>query len=212
MIAGIDEAGRGCIIGPMVLAAAFCQKEDEAKLRKIGVRDSKKLTPAKREELAPLIKKICRIGMVKVSAHELTSLMSGASLNEIEALKIGELLNSSSLKPSIVYVDSPDNIPKNFELRIRKYLKSKLHIISQNKAEDRFPCVAAASIVAKVERDNLIESIKQETGFDFGSGYTSDPLTIKFLETHANDPKIKQYLRWKWKTLENIKQKTLADY
>ncbi|HQT44653.1 MAG TPA: hypothetical protein PLO51_01630 [Candidatus Micrarchaeota archaeon] len=122
------------------------------------------------------------------------------------------VLNSTKLKAEMVYIDSPDNIPKNFELRIRKYLNDKMHITSQNKAESRFPVVAAASIIAKVARDGFIEKIKKEIGIDFGSGYTSDPRTIAFLQEHAYDANVKPYLRTKWKTLDNIRQKKLGDF
>ncbi|MFA5105541.1 MAG: ribonuclease HII [Candidatus Micrarchaeia archaeon] len=212
MIAGVDEAGRGCIVGSMFLCVLYCKKEDEPKLRKIGVKDSKLLSPKRREEIEPEIRKMCSVKLVEVDAEEITALMDTASLNEIEAMKIAHALNSVKSKPEIVYVDSPDNIPKNFELRIRKYLNDRMHIISQNKAESRFPIVAAASIVAKVARDAQIEKIKSILGIDFGSGYTSDPRTISFLQEHAGEPEVRKYLRTKWKTLDNIKQKTLAEF
>ncbi len=212
MIAGVDEAGRGCIVGSMFLCVLYCKKEDEHRLKKIGVRDSKLLSPKQREELEPQIRKMCTVKLVEVEVPEINSLMETASLNEIEAMKIAHGLNSVKSKPEIVYVDSPDNIPKNFELRIRKYLNDRMHIISQNKAESRFPVVAAASIVAKVARDAQIEEIKRQLGIDFGSGYTSDPRTREFLMQHANEPEVRKHLRTKWKTLDNIKQKTLAEF
>ncbi len=212
MIAGVDEAGRGCILGPMVLCVLYCKKEDEPKLKKLGIKDSKLLSPKQRVELEPQIRKMCTANLVVVEAPELNTMMEKDSLNEIEAIKIAHALNSTKLKAEMVYIDSPDNIPKNFELRIRKYLNDKMHITSQNKAESRFPVVAAASIVAKVARDGFIEKIKQEIGIDFGSGYTSDPRTIAFLQEHAYDANMKPYLRTKWKTLDNIKQKKLDEF
>lgn len=213
LIVGIDEAGRGCIIGPMVIGFAAIEQSDEHALRKIGVRDSKKLSPQKRDELFPQVNKLCKCRHAEISAHELTLLMDKYSLNEIEAIKIAEVINTANYpKGTLIYVDSPDNIPTNFAKRIEKYLRNKYKIISQNKADDLHLIVGAASIVAKVLRDEKIERIKKEVGVDFNSGYTSDPQTIKFVQSHMNDEKVQKYLRHKWGTLENLKQKKLADF
>lgn len=213
LIVGVDEAGRGCIMGPMVIGFAAIEQSEEHTLRKIGVRDSKRLTAQKREELFPQVQKMCKCRHAEISAHELTLLMDKYSLNEIEAIKIAEMINGANYpKGTLIYVDSPDNIPTNFAKRIEKYLRVRYKIISQNKAEDLHLVVAAASIIAKVARDEKIERIKKEIGYDFNSGYTSDPQTIKFLQAHMNDGKVHKYLRHKWGTLENLKQKKLSDF
>jgi len=213
LIVGVDEAGRGCIMGPMVIGFAAIEQSDEQRLRKIGVRDSKKLTAQKRDGLFPQVNRMCKCRHAEISAHELTLLMDKYSLNEIEAIKIAEMINTANYpKGTLIYVDSPDNIPSNFTKRIEKYLRNRYKIISQNKAEDFHPIVAAASIIAKVTRDERIERIKKELGYDFNSGYTSDEATIKFVQAHMNDAKVQKYLRHKWGTLENLKQKKLSDF
>jgi ribonuclease HII len=212
MISGIDEAGRGAVIGPLVICIASIDKMDEYKLKEMGARDSKKLTRGRRETLFPKIKDMCKLTIIKITAEELNKLMDKYSLNEIEALKIAEGLNISGKLADAVYVDSPDNIPKNFALRIEKYLKKKTKIISENKADDKYLIVSAASICAKVTRDAEIEKIKEEVGHDFNSGYTSDPITIRYLEKHVDDEKLKPYLREKWITLSNLRQRRLAEF
>ena len=212
MISGIDEAGRGCIIGPMVFAIASIEGMEEFKLKALGVKDSKKLSPAKREELFLKIQERCKVSVSSISATEITRLMDTYSLNEIEAQKIGAMLNKLGPEASVIYVDSPDNIPENFTKRIRKYLNFPLKIVSENKADDTHPIVAAASIMAKVTRDGEIEKIKKIMGEDFGSGYTSDERTIYFLSRHLDDEKLRPFLRTKWKTIANLRQKKLSDY
>jgi len=211
MICGIDEAGRGCVIGPMVIAIAQINPLDEYTLKEMGIRDSKLLTPKKRGALYAKIKKMCKIKTIHLSAEQITEEMGKYSLNEIEAIVCAKLLKSAK-GIDAVYIDSPDSIPKNFEKRIRKYYKEKARIICENKADRNHPIVAAASIVAKVQRDEEIEKIKKELGHDFNSGYTSDEKTIDFLKKHIADENLQKYLRHKWSTLQRLKQSTLPDY
>ncbi len=214
MIAGIDEAGRGCILGPMVLCAATIDPMDEFKLKELGVKDSKKMTPKQREEMFPLVQKICKTVVVKISAEELTRLMDRHNLNEIEAQKAAEAIAMSG-SLTRVYVDSPDNVPEKFAARIIAYFpKGKKHpeIVSENKADDKYLIVGAASIVAKVVRDREIEKIKDEIGYDFNSGYTSDPFTMAFLAKHGGEAKVQKYIRHKWATLAKMRQKKIIDF
>lgn len=212
MIIGIDEAGRGCIIGPMVICAAAINPMEEYKLKELGVKDSKKLSPKQREALYPKVAHMCKYVTVKVSAEELTLLMDRHSLNEIEAMKIAQLIDQLALPDATAFIDSPDNIPSNFSKRVEKYLKSKAKLVSANKADDKYLIVGAASIVAKVTRDREIEKIKKEIGVDFNSGYTSDPVTQKIVADRKSYPLLDKYLRKKWSTLKEKNQKTLSEF
>ncbi|MEM2963480.1 MAG: ribonuclease HII [Candidatus Anstonellales archaeon] len=212
MIGGIDEAGRGCVLGPMVICLTVIDPLNEFKLKEIGVRDSKKLSPRRREALFYVVRKLCKTSWVIISASELNRLMENYNLNEIEAQKVAYLLQKASILPPVVYIDAPDNPPANFARRIKKYLKKQINLFCENKAEEAHPIVGAASIVAKVVRDREIENIKEQTHLDFGSGYTSDPITINFLSKNIKNPAIIPYIRTKWKTVSDISQKKLFDF
>lgn len=212
MIIGIDEAGRGCIIGPMVICAAAINPMEEYKLKELGVRDSKKLSPHQRENLYGKVGKLCKYTTVKITAEELNALMDRHNLNEIEAMKIAQAIDQLAIRGATAYVDSPDNVPSKFAGRIVKYLKTRTEIVSENGADDTYVIVGAASIIAKVTRDREIEKIKKETGLEFNSGYTSDPVTQKFIHHRKDYPALEPYLRTKWSTLRTEKQKKLSEF
>jgi ribonuclease HII len=213
MIAGVDEAGRGCVLGPLVICAYATEPENEIKFRKMGVRDSKMLTAEQREKLAAELEQYGKYSLAEIPADEITRAMkSKVSLNELEAKKASEALvelekklAGSGKEIDAVFVDSPDPVPKKFEGRIRKYFHTKARVVCANYADKRFPCVSAASIIAKVTRDAELEKIKKILGHDFGSGYTHDPLTIEFVKKHHRDPKLVPYLRMEWITIRRLR-------
>lgn len=205
IIAGIDEAGRGPCIGPMVLGIAVMHKSDESKLLEIGVKDSKQLAPDVRTRQSIQLKQcLLEFGFEKIHAQELDELMDRKSLNEIEAMKIASLLNGLKNKPEVVFVDSPDVIPKNFAVRIKKYLNFAPTIFSEHKADQNHPIVSAASVLAKVQRDREIELLAEKHG-ELGSGYPHDEITINFLkkwlETNDSFP---SFVRKKWLTNQRM--------
>lgn len=212
MIIGIDEAGRGCIIGPMVICAAAINPMEEYKLKEMGVKDSKKLSPHQREGLYGKVGKMCKYTTVKITAQEINELMDRHNLNEIEAMKIALAIDQLAIRDATVYVDSPDNVPAKFARRIEKYVKTRVKIVSANKADDTYVIVGAASIIAKVTRDREIEKIKKETGINFNSGYTSDPMTQKYVHNRKAYPALEPYLRTKWSTLRVENQKKLFEF
>lgn len=204
LIAGVDEAGRGPAIGPMVLAVAVIPSEKEDILHELGARDSKLIPEPERERLYPLMKEhLSHHATYHLSASEMDALMEHDSLNEIEAMKIGALLNELPVKPDLVYVDSPDPLASNFARRIENYLSYKPKIVAEHKADVNYPIVSAASILAKVERDEVIKSLqKQYDSFgDIGSGYSHDERTISFLKNYLQlHQKLPDCARQKWGT------------
>src|SRR3989344_7069004 len=140
LIAGVDEAGRGPALGPMVLSIASIEKKDEEKLVKLGVKDSKLLTEKERERQNKELPKILfEFNSVHIGPAEIDQLRDRKSLNEIEAMRIGYLLNSLKTKPDIVYIDSPDPIARNFGKRIEKYISFGLEIRAEHKADLNYP-------------------------------------------------------------------------
>jgi ribonuclease HII len=217
LIAGIDEAGRGPCLGPMVLAVATIMKREEHRLLEIGVRDSKQLNPEKREQQLGQLKGVLNeLAFVEIEAEEIDSLRDRKSLNEIEAMRIGMLLNRLGEKPDIVYIDSPDVLQENFAKRIKKYISFETRLVTEHRADSTYPIVSAASIIAKVERDRRIGEIRARWG-NIGSGYSHDPFTIKFLkEFIAKNKCLPSFARKSWLTsqemLDNELQRKLGDF
>ncbi len=205
LIAGIDEAGRGPAIGPMVLSIATIEKKNEEKLAKLGVKDSKLLTAKERQKQNKQLPKILHeFNSVHIKAKEIDALRDTKSLNEIEAMRIGFLLNKLKKKPQVAYVDAPDPIAGNFGRRIKKYISFSLEIKSEHKADLNYPIVSAAAIIAKVERDAAIKRLCRRYG-NLGSGYPHDPETIAFLCNWVKKNKrLPACARKSWETSRNV--------
>ena len=208
LICGIDEAGRGPVIGPLVLAGICIEEEKIPELAKLDVKDSKLLLPSKRKELFSKIISLAKdYKIIKVDAQEIDSRANvGLNINLLEALKCSEIVDA--LRPEIAYVDSPIS-PRasRFSELIGANLKNKhVNVISEHKADAKHLVVGAASILAKVTRDEEIEKIKQDVGFNFGSGYPSDERTMKFLEEHW-ETTLANHIRKSWGTIKELKKK-----
>lgn len=214
-ILGIDEAGRGSVIGPLVVAGVMIEEKDEEKLRKIGVKDSKMLTPQQREKLYPLIKKIAKDYVaLKVSAKEIDELRKIKNLNIIEAEKMAQIIKAMGADKA--YVDTPQASTEKFKAILINLAKNHTEIIAENYCDERYPVCSAASVIAKVERDMEVEKIKKEVGFDFGVGYSHDERSINFVKWCLKNNKCLEFVRQSWATVDSIKskkeQKKLDDY
>jgi ribonuclease HII len=213
LICGIDEAGRGPVIGPLVMCGLMVKEEEEKKLVDLGVQDSKLLTKIKREELFDKIKKISyKQEVVVVNVDEIDKAVNGEdglNLNWLEARKTAEIINL--LKPDKVIVDAPGNNIDSYKQYLMKYVKNKkIELILEHKADMNYPVVSAASIIAKVTRDNEIEKIKKKIKIDFGSGYPADPRTSAFVKKYYK--KHEKIFRKSWTTYQNVlKKKTQSN-
>ena len=218
LVAGVDEAGRGCVIGPLVVAGVLISKEKLHVLSWLGVKDSKLLSPRKRvvlfAEISGLAKE-CHV--VKISPKEIDCVVESNrklhKLNRLEAKTMAQVINA--LNPDEAFVDAADILEERFKHHIQEGLTVKAKITSKHKADKIYPVVSAASIIAKVERDKEIAALKGVYG-DFGSGYLADPKTMIFLrqwlQTHDDYPSC---VRKSWKPAKRAKsekgtvQKTL---
>jgi len=182
IIAGIDEAGRGPAIGPLVIAIACIDPNDEEKLKKLGVKDSKLLSPEQRENILVHIKKLCKLEIVKILPAEIdTAVFSdGTNLNWLEADHAVALLNK--MRPDKAFIDCPSTNQKAYKDYIFSRLKYKPELVVEHKADYKYVIVGAASIAAKVTRDHEISELKKKHDVDFGSGYPSDPKTAQFIK------------------------------
>ena len=208
-LGGIDEAGRGPVIGPLVIAAVVVDEKNLSKLEALGVRDSKKLTPKRREKLFnEIIALLDDYVIIELSPEQIDGRIG--TMNEFEVENFIKALNSLKVKPDVIYIDAADVKEERFGEIIGKRLNFSPKIIAEHKADDKYLPVSAASILAKVVRDRAIERLKEQYG-EIGSGYPSDPRTIKFLEgyykEHGEFPPI---VRRSWKTLRKIEEKLKA--
>jgi len=216
LICGVDEAGRGPVIGPMVMAGVLIEESDLPKLKSLGVKDSKLLTKKKREQLFEKIKQtVKQYKIIIMPPKEIDNALESddLNLNWLEAHKAAEIINK--LNPDKVIVDSPSNNCEAYTRYLKKLLHNpkSLQLICIHKADLKHMEVGAASILAKVTRDKEIEKIQEKYG-NTGPGYMSNPITQKFLK--ENWEKHPEIFRQTWIPYKNHKhmkfQKTLEEF
>jgi len=211
MICGVDEAGKGPVVGPLVVAAVAVNNAKD--IANLGIKDSKQLTQRKRKELYNIIKAEFNFAVEIIEPKIVDEYRKRNKLNELNREAFERLI--SKLDPNIAYVDAADVNEHRFGSQIKASLTNKndTDVISMHKADAKIDVVAAASIIAKETREREIEKLKDKIG-DFGSGYPSDERTIKFLKSfYADNGKWPTGTRESWKTLERIRPvKTLDDF
>ena len=204
-ILGIDEAGRGSVLGPMVIAGVVVPEKMEKVLGRMGVKDSKRLTANRRTILSRKLKKMFEydIDIIIISAREIDEMRAdGINLNEIEKNAMEELI--LRLKPEKAIVDAVDVKAERFQENLKK--DTGFDVIAEHKADDTYIQVSAASIIAKAERDAQIAEINKEfiKSGGIGSGYPSDPTTKKFLTNYTYD-EMPDFVRRSWNTVAKMK-------
>ncbi|HUR68934.1 MAG TPA: ribonuclease HII [Candidatus Thermoplasmatota archaeon] len=208
-LAGVDEAGRGPVLGPLVVAAVLV--ENERKLKRLGVKDSKLLSAKRREELEPEIRKLATQVEVRViPPEELNARMPGQNLNEIEVEAFAELLER--LAPTVAYVDACDVVAERFGRNVAARVTHVCAIHAEHEADARHPIVAAASIVAKVERDRRIAELQNAHG-ELGSGYSHDVVTQRWLADYVKaNRRLPPFARREWETSRRLMQRDLTEF
>ncbi len=192
-------------MGPMVICGVSLSPSLHEKLRDKGVRDSKKIIPERREELASFLRKEAhRIEHVEFGPDKIDRLReNGTDMNQIEASGFARLLNE--LNPPKAHLDSASANSQKFSADVMERLKDNVELVVEHSADENYPHVSAASILAKVRRDKRIDELKSEYG-EIGSGYPADNRTISFLkrwmEEHDDWPGC---ARKTWKTAQRVK-------
>jgi ribonuclease HII len=208
LVAGVDEAGRGCVIGPLVIAGYLIKEEKIACLLELGVKDSKKLSTKKRHSI---ISKIIDLSenfiTIYLSPQQIDKVVESKrkfhKLNRLEAKTMAKIINT--LKPDKTFIDAADVIEGRFKQYIQECLAVKTIIVAKHKADEIFPVVSAASIIAKVKRDEEIRILREKYG-DFGSGYLSDKKTTAFLKNWIkNNNEYPVCVRKSWQPAKRIK-------
>jgi len=207
LVAGVDDAGRGAVIGPLVIAGVLIDEKDISRLVELKVRDSKLLSPQTRTRLEQEIKKIAvKYHVVRLSPSEIDKFVNSKrklhKLNRLEAQAMAKVIET--LKPDIAYVDASDVLAERFKEHILEYLPFKVQIVSEHKADRKYPVVSAASIIAKTERDRAILQLQEKFG-DIGCGYPTDPKTIQFLEKLLRElGEYPDFVRKSWKPAKRL--------
>ena len=236
IIAGGDEAGRGAVLGPLVVSLVSINEGKAKKLSEIGVRDSKMLSRKKREFLFDDIYSLAEdVRTYAITPEEINNAMrSNISINELEAIHFARLIDESEANPKKIYLDSPDVIPEKFGIRVSLISKKPLKVngvrrmekersgsnaakavakvIAEHKADVKYPVVSAASIIAKVTRDRAIEELEESLGFELGSGYPSDKITIDMIRRNLDNERLLKHVRAEWKTLKLIRQLKIFEF
>jgi len=211
LILGIDDAGRGPVIGPMVLAGVLIDDSKENKLKELDVKDSKQIIPKKREKLAREIKKIAEAySTLIISVDEIDGKNNDKlNLNQREAVGMSMIINKLNKKKQQikVVIDCPSTNINSWKEYLEKFIigGSNLNIVCEHKADENHLVVGAASILAKVTRDGEIKKLKEKLGVDFGSGYAADPITRKFIYDSYEKFKGKGVFRESWGTIKRHK-------
>ena len=213
LIIGIDDSGRGPLIGPMILAGVLITKEQEKILREAGVKDSKQLTHPARVKLAKIIKEnSINHKIVKSFPDEIDKFVEtkGLNLNTLEAKKAAEIINAlnEGKERLKIILDCPSVNKMAWANKLRGFIEKKenIDIICEHKADVNHPSVSAASILAKVAREEEVEKLKIEYKKygDIGSGYPADPTTKKFLKEHGKELENSGIFRKTWATWKEM--------
>jgi ribonuclease HII len=208
MIVGVDEAGRGPVLGPLVVAAVAIPSTDLQRLIDLGVDDSKNLTPTKREELSRVIheEQNWHISIIECSPERIDLTMEKKTLNDLEVDLFGEAIDGLGINHiEELILDACDTNEARFGQNVTSRISSVevvKSVISKHRADADHLVVGAASIVAKVHRDKAIEAIAKNRGFNVGSGYPSDPNTQSVLPILLSNEHPDPDLRWGWKTVK----------
>jgi ribonuclease HII len=207
LVGGVDEAGRGSVLGPLAVAGVSLDSSHLCELEALGVKDSKLLTPNERESLYVEILKICStVTVSRIPPREIDTYVRRGKkyrrLNYLEAIHMAKVIDT--LGAEEVFIDAPDKNPARWMGELESLLSCKPRIVAEHRADVNYVVVSAASIVAKVERDQDVAELREIHG-DFGSGYPSDPDTIEFLRSWMQKENARpEFSRKSWKTWSRI--------
>lgn len=203
-ILGIDEAGRGSVLGPLVVAGVLVPEKMHDIVEHMGVKDSKRLSPSRRNVLSRKLKKMFTYETVILTAQDIDKKRAeGINLNEIEREAMEEII--LKIKPQKAILDAVDIKTERFQQKIID--STGFNVIAEHKADDNYIEVSAASIIAKQTRDEIIAEINKDYRKigGIGSGYPSDPTTKKFLTNYTYD-EMPDFVRKSWATIAKMKE------
>lgn len=198
---GVDEAGKGPVLGSMFAAAVLA---DPAAVPD-GVADSKRLTPARRQELDAMLREHpdVRIGVAEIPPDVIDD--PETDMNTLTVRAQAEALSQVATEAVTGLLDAGDTDEARFAARVRERVDGSIRVDAEHGADDSDALVAAASIVAKVERDAHVEALATAYDADLGSGYPSDETTIGFLSDFiAEEGRLPDCARGSWATSQRL--------
>jgi ribonuclease HII len=203
LIGGVDEAGRGSIIGPLIVAGVSIHESKISKLRDMGVRDSKQLTAKVRARLYDeIISVVDHYHIHSIDSCEVDDSVFQKGLNRLEARTMASVIDR--IHAHEVYVDCCDVNPDRYREHIAAHLDRRPVIHSMHHADRINVAVSAASILAKVTRDGSIQKIRRRYR-SVGSGYPSDEKTMSFLRQWVAKKKCApEFARRSWKPMRTM--------
>ncbi len=202
-VVGIDEAGRGAWIGPLVVGAVAVPRDELATVAATGARDSKTLSPSRREEILSALERCATVRSLEATPAEIDRHVAGHRLNELEASLFGRL--AREFAPAEARVDACDANPRRFGASVAHHAGPSVLVFSRHRADALDTLVGAASIVAKVRRDRAVRALAAELDEEVGSGYPSDARTVRFVRRRvgAGAPR-PTWLRCSWSTTRRV--------
>jgi ribonuclease HII len=204
-VLGIDEAGRGSLVGPLVVGGFLLDAARIPELTEIGVRDSKRLTPARREEIFAELPSIGRSWAIPLPPRTVDRAVHRRGLNDLELDAFARIVRSA--RPDMAFADACDPVAERFGRRLGEASGNCCLVHARHKADRDLPVVGAASIVAKVHRDRALDRLRARLGEDLGSGYPSDRETVAFVrQTLSGGGPLPSWLRASWATTERLIQ------
>jgi len=210
LVVGVDEAGRGSLVGDMFVAAVAVGRDRAHLLSVLGVRDSKSLSRERRALLAPRVLEVadavvvCRVVPEEIDRENLNDL-------EVRAVeRIARQLKARGLAIGEFVVDEVAGRAKDIEVAVRRYYP-EASVAVVPRADRDYPVVAAASIVAKFLRDKHVELLSRVYG-EIGSGYPSDPRTLEWLRRVRSSGELPSCVRRSWRTVGKVTTVTLEAF
>lgn len=217
---GVDEAGRGPVLGPMVYAICYCPLSHLAELEALKVADSKTLSESERERLfakinqdgdavgwaldilSPNLISTSMLGRVKYNLN---------SLSHDTATGLIQYALDQGVHVTQVFVDTVGS-PESYQKRLQQSFPG-IEVTVKAKADALYPVVSAASICAKVARDQAVRDWQfletlEDLDTDYGSGYPNDPKTKAWLRKYVEPVfGFPQFVRFSWSTAQSILEK-----
>ncbi len=214
-VLGLDEAGRGSVLGPLVVGGFCCRASQLPELVATGVRDSKLLSAARREEVYARLAALGERHSLALAPRTIDRYVTVGGLNRLELETFARLV--SEVRPDIAYVDACDPNAERFGRQLADLAGGGVRIVSRHKADRDNPVVGAASVVAKVRRDAALTELRRRVAEHVGTGYPSDPATRACVERHARDGgRVPPWMRRSWETVQRVKRarpaRTLDQY